>query len=136
MAATPGPTKSLQRVPSGLIPLIISGTDASTALLTGIAQSGDANYQCDIWGYDLNTNGVTDLDFIDSVTGLSLTGILGFGASSGPMNQNYPLPSGDPRVDYAYPRATGGAGSLITMTNSGSGVRVSGTIWVNIRPKG
>ena len=126
MAATALPIYLLRQIPSAVIPITISGTDASTTVYAGVAGT-----QIDVWGFDLFANGVTDLDLLSGSTDIS--GLMPNGLSTG--GQFYrPCPSGDLRVDKAATRCSTADGANLVLTNSGSGVRVTGTIWITQRP--
>ena len=126
MAATALPVYLLRQIPSAVIPIIISGTDASTTVYAGVAGT-----QIDVWGFDLYPHGITDLDLLSGST--DITGLMPNDTAT--AGRFYcPCPSGDLRLDKAVPRCTTADGANLVLTNSGSGVRVTGTIWITQRP--
>jgi hypothetical protein len=130
MSVTALATVPMQILPGGLTPIVVNDVGASIILVPGVA-----NQLINVWAYDLDTNGITDLVFLSGAVPISAP--LGFGANSGPSNQTWPgsgLPIGRPGVDWTFPRMTTIAlGDSLILTNSGAGVRVSGTIWVEQR---
>jgi hypothetical protein len=118
---------AVRDLPGALIPIAITGTDASTTLLASVA----AGFTVDIWGFRLTAYALTDLDF--QANSVDISGIIGSGIASALSLIEWKPPIGQFGVTKAAPFCSGPDGVSPVLTNSGS-AKVQGVVWVNVRP--